>query len=318
MKWTRIAFWTTAILAVFAVTDSLFAWGPATHVGLGGTVLENLGLLPAAVGALLSKHAVAYLYGNIAADIVFAKRMSRVKQFCHHWSTAFRLLHSAPNEGTRAFACGYLSHLAADTVAHGKFVPHLITMSGVPVNTGHLYWELRADAAQDPQTWQVLRGVLAHDHDEHHEVLAGQLSDTLLSYGVNRFLFNRMNALALNRSFRRSMSAVDRWSRWQLLERTMTGYYTESVDRMISVLSESDRSPVLREDPNGTSALMSLQVMRREFRNLRGQTRGLMRRREVLFESAPGHWPTVTADQPLSRIQDSEDPGSSPSTDPAK
>lgn len=259
-------FWIVILLAAFAAVEPAFAWGPATHIGLGGTVLQNIGLLPAAIAALLSRNAVAYLYGNIAADIVFAKRLSRIKQFCHHWPTAFGVLRSAPTERSQAFAYGYLSHLAADTVAHGKFVPRLIQFSGVAINTGHLYWELRADAAQDAQTWNRLRATLGADHDEQHNVLSQHMSNALLSYGTNRFLFNRLNALTLNRGFRRSVSFMDRWSRWTLPSSLMTGYQTESVDRIISVLSDTDRSPVVREDPNGTLALRGLRDQRRDRR----------------------------------------------------
>lgn len=268
MRVKRAFFVFVLVLTVLGVSDSLFAWGPATHVGLGGTVLQNLGLLPAGIAALLARNAMAYLYGNIAADIVFAKRLSRVKQFCHHWPTAFGVLRSAPTECSQAFAYGYLSHLAADTVAHGKFVPKLIQFSGTRINTGHLYWELRADALQDASTWQQLRSILTSDHNEHHHVLSQHLSNTLLSYNTNRFLFNRLNALSLNRSFRRSMSALDRWSRWTLPPSILSGYQTESVDRIVSVLTEGDHSAVIREDPNGTLALRNLRDQRREHRRL--------------------------------------------------
>lgn len=269
MKVVRAVFWIVAILTVTSATDPLFAWGPATHIAMGEDILRNLGLLPAAVAALLAKNTIAYLYGNIAADIVFAKRLSRIKQFCHHWPTGLGLLRTAPNEGTRAFAYGYLSHLAADTVAHGKFVPHLVTLSGGGINTGHLYWELRADAGQTQQTWSVLRSILGQDHNEHHDVLSGHLSDTLFSYGTNRFLFNRLNALSLNRSFRRSVSFVDRWSRWELEGSMLSSYHNDSVDRIISVLSDAQRSPVLSEDPNGTWALLNLRDQRRGERRIR-------------------------------------------------
>ena len=95
------------------MADQALAWGPATHIGLASTMWEYLSVLPAAVAAVLARHRIAYLYGSIAADIVFAKRLSRVKQFCHHWSTAFRMLDSAADGRAKAFAYGYLSHLAA-------------------------------------------------------------------------------------------------------------------------------------------------------------------------------------------------------------
>ncbi|MBI4716266.1 MAG: hypothetical protein HY763_00515 [Planctomycetes bacterium] len=111
MRLTRLAL-VVLVLALLGDVPAAFAWGPAVHVGLGGEVLGRLSLLPAAVAALLARHTAAYLYGSIAADIVFAKRLSRIKQFCHHWSTGFRLLDSAAGEEQRAFGWGYLSHLA--------------------------------------------------------------------------------------------------------------------------------------------------------------------------------------------------------------
>ncbi|MHC4697468.1 MAG: zinc dependent phospholipase C family protein [Planctomycetota bacterium] len=259
------------LLCVFCVTEQALAWGPASHVGFARAVLDNLGLLPAAIAAILGRHGLAYLYGNIAADIVFAKRLSRVKQFCHHWSTGFRLLDTADNGQAKAFAYGYLSHLAADTVGHGKFVPRQVMLSDCSVHFGHLYWELRADAAEEESSWSRLERVLQDDHNHHHEALAAQITDTFLSYDLNRLLFNQMNALALRRSFRTTIGVWSRCSRWYLSPSLMNGYRGECVDRIHSILSEGSRSALLREDPNGTSALMQVRVRRREQRRLRRQ-----------------------------------------------
>ncbi|MGB2985741.1 MAG: zinc dependent phospholipase C family protein, partial [Phycisphaerae bacterium] len=141
----RLTFWTiiVALVCLLGQANEAFAWGPATHMGLAASALEHLLLVPAAVAAVLARHRIAFFYGNIATDIVFAKRLSRVKQFCHHWSTGFRLLDTAEDDRAKAFAYGYLSHLAADTVAHGKYVPRQIVVSQCSVNFGHFYWELR-------------------------------------------------------------------------------------------------------------------------------------------------------------------------------
>ena len=163
----RINRWTVvvALVCLLGAADEALAWGPATHVGFAASVLERLFLLPIGVAAILTRHGVAYLYGNITADIVFAKRLSRVKQFCHHWSTAFGLLDAADDDRARAFAYGYLSHLAADTVAHGKFVPRQIVVSRCSVNFGHFYWELRADTLERNGSWRLLGQVLGRLHD---------------------------------------------------------------------------------------------------------------------------------------------------------
>lgn len=276
------------LFVFFCAAEPAWAWGPAVHIGLGSTVLGQLGLLPAAVAALLGKHAIAYLYGNIAADVVFAKRLSRVKQSCHHWSTGFRLVDSAQSEPARAFAYGYLSHLAADTVAHGKYVPHQILVSNSAVNFGHLYWELRADATMEAPTWRTLESVIRQNHAEHHALLAEHMRDTFLSYAANRRLFDVMNALAIRRTFRRSMDVVSRCSRWYLSPALMEGYRQECVDRIHSILTDGSDSALLHEDPNGTSALMGVYVHRREARRL--ERRGVsarIRRLEASRALAP-------------------------------
>ena len=256
----------TAGLIVLLLGDPAWAWGPATHVGLGETVLGQLALLPAAIAALLRRHAASFLYGNIAADVVFAKRLSRVKQFCHHWTTGFRLLDRAENDASRAFAYGYLSHLAADTVAHGKYVPRQIIVSGVSVNFGHLYWELRADNAQPDERWRRLDAVLHDDHAAQHDQLRTEIRDTLLSYAMNRAIFDGMNKVTVRPEFRWTITTWGRLSRHPLPNDVLSSYEGEAVDRILSVLTQGNRSQVLREDPNGTSALMQLSVMRRESR----------------------------------------------------
>ena len=198
---------------VLGLTEEVLAWGPAMHIGLARSIFGELGLLPAALAALLARNQLAYIYGTIAADVVFAKRWSRIKQFCHHWSTAFRLLESSEPESDRAFAYGYLSHLAADTVAHGKYVPRQVVLSGCTVNFGHLYWELRADNAQGDDTWAELHRILRCDHSVHHHALAVQMKDTFLPYELNRVLFQRMNFLAANRRFRGTVDWGARMSR---------------------------------------------------------------------------------------------------------
>ena len=286
----RIAGWVVLLAAgsVLCGAEPAWAWGPATHIGLAGSILDQLAFLPMGVAAVLARYRLAYLFGSMATDVVFAKRLSRVKQFCHHWSTGFRLLDGAADERAQAFAYGYLSHLAADTVAHGKFVPRQIVVSGSSVNLGHLYWELRADALQSDATWSELERVLEYDHTHHHEALSGHITDTFLSYRLNRLLFNGMNALAVRREFRRTVDVWNRRSRMYLAPELINDYHGECLDRIHSILNEGTGSPLLREDPNGTSALMQLRVRRREVRRLKRRGLPVERRlREVSRGFAP-------------------------------
>lgn len=256
------------LIVWFGAPDEAVAWGPGMHIGLARSVLDNLAWLPAAVAAVLSRNAVSYLYGNIAADVVFAKRLSRVKQFCHHWSTGFRLLQDANEPPKQAFAYGYLSHLAADTVAHGKFVPRQILISRSSIGFGHLYWEIRADLLEDRRTIQQLGELLELDHSRYHSWLEKHITDTFLPYPLNRELFHRISAAAVRRELLWTLDIRRRFPRWHLSKRLLDGYRAESLDRIHSILRDGPSSTVVRDDPNGTSALMRLRVRRREMRRL--------------------------------------------------
>src|SRR5262245_26929960 len=157
--------------------------------------------------------------------------MSRIKQICHHWTTGFALLESARTDEGRAFAFGYLSHLAADTVAHNKFLPRQIAVSKSTVTFGHLYWEIRADATIERFQWQRLRNILRERYHEPEELLRERLVDTLLSFKTNRVLFKRMNLLASERAWRRSVEFWAQLSRFQIDAEMLRAYQIESLTR---------------------------------------------------------------------------------------
>jgi hypothetical protein len=269
----RPRIWLTAFLlaglSCLLDVDAALAWGPGTHVHLGTQLLAQLGLLPASVAVLLSRHAADYLYGNVAADVVLARRWSRIKQFCHHWTTGFRLLETAPDERGQAFALGYLSHLAADSVAHGKFIPRQLAVARTTISFGHMYWEMRADHALPPAPFRELKALALYDFHMHHDLMAGVLTQTFLPYEMNVRMFERINRLVTRRRWQRSVGVWGRYSRWPLCAELVGRYHQECLDRMASIVSDGRRSPLLHNDPNGTSALLHARVSRREVRRLR-------------------------------------------------
>ncbi len=292
---TRRVIFTGFILSLLFPAVQALAWGPATHVKLASDLLDQLGLLPPAIAAILARHARDYLFGNIAADVVIAKKLSRIKQFCHHWKTGFAMLEDSQTDGSRAFALGYLSHLAADTVAHGKFLPRQMTLTRTTVSFGHLYWELRADSTIGPHYWDALRGMLRQAFDEHEAALHARLTDTFLPFAVNWRLFYRMNNFVTQRLLRQAM---DRWymlSRWQLSDQLMREYRAECLERMIDVVSRGQASPVLNEDPNGNAALAYTRLQRRQLRQM---SRAGLIAPHILYEAAASHAPSVRRHRP--------------------
>lgn len=258
-----------ALLLVTMCTASASAWGGATHIQLAHDVLSQAGLLPAAVATALLRYRRAFMYGNVAADMVLAKKLSRVKQVCHQWQTGFSILNRAGGEQEQAFAYGYLAHLAADTVAHNKYLPHQFALSRTTHNFGHLYWELRADSHIEPVAWAALRATLRGDYPGPIALLRQHLNNTLLSFGTNRHVFNQMNMLSSMRGWRASVSLWSRVSRWPLASDTLARFRAESLGRIMDVLTRQTQSSVLKDDPNGNRALQLARAQRRHISRMR-------------------------------------------------
>ncbi len=258
-----------AIAYLLFDTDPALGWGPATHVRLASDVLQNASALPAGLAAILTKFAMDFIYGNIAADVVFAKRLSKVKQFCHHWTSGFDLLDAAQDDRARAFAYGYLTHLACDTVAHNKYVPRQVTVTGTTRSFGHFYWELRADADVEPLYWRRLRRTVCAPFPEHDELMARLLDRGILPFHVNRRIFSRMGKLHSERWWYRTVRMWDRVTRWELSEQMLKHYRREAVDCALQLLNEGTASSLLHVDPSGNMALLYTRDSRRYLRRMR-------------------------------------------------
>src|SRR5262249_26361473 len=92
-------------LMVLAWPAHAFAWGPITHLVHGSSVLSDMDLLTGPLAELLGAHRLAYLYGNIAADIFHAKKYTRsLYTHCHCWPVGWQIVDAAKGEREEAFA----------------------------------------------------------------------------------------------------------------------------------------------------------------------------------------------------------------------
>lgn len=280
------------------------AWGLGTHVMLAYDVLRQVSILPSAAAGLLSKYAIDYLYGNIAADFVLAKRLSKVPQFCHQWVTGFQIFDSAPTDQGRAFGLGYLSHLAADTVAHNKYVPHQLTVTATTMEFGHAYWELRADLQVPGQYWRRLRRLLKQRFWDHEALLEQRLNAALLPFRVNRQLFRSINLVISHDSARTLSAMMERWSRFPLDRSLVESYRQECIDRTIDVITHGPNSSLMNEDPNGRLSLADTKKHRRHVRHLArlGEvTQPMIQQKAV--ERRPAPWPLTPLPETAAMLQ---------------
>jgi hypothetical protein len=255
-------------LFLLAPTEA-FAWGPVTHLQIGLEALRNLELFNHSLRMLLQSFPYDYLYGCIAADIIFAKRLAGLHEHSHNWSVAHAVLEEASSPPQEAFAHGYLSHLAADTIAHNYFVPECTVKNYSARRFRHLYWEVRFDTLAKTELWDLSREIVQlPQHEEDDALLEKVVKRTLFSFKTDKRIFNSL--LVLNRmdQWRRMLNTLSRNSPWKFSVQDVSRYRTLSSGATLDFLIQSDRAACLRMDPIGSQALLSARWIRRNLRAL--------------------------------------------------
>ena len=162
------------LLGLLLIPSFAFAWGPLTHMYLGNEVLSLSPLLPAGIYGLIRKYRQDYLYGNLMADAIIGKKYLPEDKSSHSWDVALRILRQAETDPEKSFAYGYLSHLAADTVAHGILTEDL-------KNVGHTWAEMKADGMIKKIYW--LQSVTFSKAVQRR-------NDVFLEHALDRYMFS--------------------------------------------------------------------------------------------------------------------------------
>ena len=253
-----------ALLLLLLLPEPAWAYGPATHVFLGQSLLDMLHVLPDALATLLRAHPQSFLYGNMAADISFAKKYVPAGRHCHFWHVGEEILASAENDRLRAVAFGYLCHLAADTIAHNFFVPRQLLLTSSTKALGHGYWEHRFDAHLPDGFAGIAREVVMdYDHSEADNLFDSVLSHTIFSFETNRRIFRGMIRMQDNERWRAVFERVRQGSRWDLTDDTVEGYLATSFDFLVDYLLRRRESHAARLDPTGDFNLQLAKQVRR-------------------------------------------------------
>ena len=257
------------VIALWAICDpiSALAWTPGTHIFLGETILTNLHLLPAPIANLLQAFPYDFLYGTIAPDTSIAKKYVPAGRHSHFWNVGQETFDQAPSESLRAFGLGYLSHLAADTIAHNYFVPRQLVLTTSTRSMGHTYWESRIETHLGGQYARRAREIIRRDQSAADLYLERIISPTLFSVRTNRRIFRGMVHLTHTKGWHRAMQAAADRSRWLLTDRDLERHlgiaYDVTVDMLAAAESGGESARVRELDPNGALALRAAKRLRR-------------------------------------------------------
>ncbi len=254
-----------AHLAIWlALPEPLYAWGPGTHIALGEMVLGALHLLPPAVRALIDAWPIHYLYGSVAPDISFAKKYVPQGRHCHNWHVGEEIYRTAETDALRAVGLGYLSHLAADTIAHNLYVPRQLLLTSTTAAIGHTYWEHRMDVHLGRDFIdKSQRLVLGHDHEDADELFDRVLSSTLFSFRTNRRIFRGMIKAQGDARWQSVFDQILKNSRFAVPEVVIEQYMSHTFEGIIDYLNDGDLSRTGGLDPVGDINLRLAKKVRR-------------------------------------------------------
>lgn len=280
----------TACVLILVLPHDAWAFGPATHVYLGQHLLNNLWLLPPVIAELLRAYPQSFLYGSMAADISLAKKYVPAGRHCHFWHVGEEIHEAAENDRLRAVSLGYLSHLAADTIAHNFFVPRQLLLTSSTKALGHSYWEHRMDAYLGVRYATLARSVvLDYDHSEADALFDRVLSGTIFSFETNRRIFRGMIKVQDNDRWKAVFDQVVQHSRWELSGAEVERYLSHAFDSIVDYLLRRHASLPAALDPVGEVHLqMAKQVRRMATRE------GVWREPERLTELADEFFPLPT------------------------
>lgn len=230
------------------------AWGPGVHIAIGNGVLGALGLIAPTIAALLAEHGRSFLYGCVSADIFIGKGSSFKPGHSHNWQTGFDLLESVRRPELRAYAYGYLAHLAADTVAHNYYVPNLMAALPFSGRLSHVYLEMQADRrvswCSDQATDIFELPLNAADRS-----LLLSMDQKPLPFKLKKHLYRGSLVFCSQKTLRNSLRFVD-----DRLTRTPSREYLNrmldlSARAVLDFLRSPESSPTLGLDPIGSTHL---------------------------------------------------------------
>ena len=248
--------------------DNAYAWGPATHLHIGIEVLRYLSALKEAPGGLLLNYPYAYLYGCIGADIIFAKGLAKLHEHSHSWHVGLDVLEEASSPSQRAFAYGYLSHLAADSIAHNYFIPEQIIKTYATKTLRHLYWEVRFDTHARKGCCSLALDVARSHSPENDELLEKVVRRTLFSFRTDRKIFHSLLVLNRMKQWQKMLATLSTTSAWKLSPQEVERYNRRSVISSLDFLTHHVHASCLLMDPMGKDILLSAKCVRKNLRIL--------------------------------------------------
>lgn len=264
----RLRVFTWALGLMLLTSSPLWAWGPGTHFYLANELI-TMGALTGTLQAIIEGSRKAFQYGSVIADVVVGKDLIDFEEHSHNWNVARNLRNSAETDRERAFAMGFWTHLAADTVAHNIYVPKKILTTSSTWKFGHAYWEMRADEKIPTRNWNALRELMDQDFSRENDLLEDAIPKTVLPFSINHLVQKSIMNLHSLDHWQKLVILLSKFSRYELSDEEIDTYHTMCLQRMEDSLKEGPRQQtIMYMDPTGGDLAQSMKITREELQKM--------------------------------------------------
>lgn len=251
------------IPGLFLFPDPGYGWGPGIHILHGSHILNGLNLLIPWLAKILADYPWDYLYGCISADIFIGKGQKLRDDHCHNWSVGQKMLLRAKKSNHQAFTFGYLSHLAADTIAHNFYIPNQLYLTPSTKRVGHLYWEVISDEYIEEKYWASAREVLERCNNHNDIFLQAIIPDKLIPFQTKKEIYVKMVKLYELSRWQRAVTQPN-----HNIGRGPSSHYIKylsdlSIGLIINLLNHQEGALCLKYDPVGRDNLAAAKRLRR-------------------------------------------------------
>jgi hypothetical protein len=232
------------IISFLLIPAVSFAWGPLTHIYLGNELFSLSALLPAGLVEIMRRYRKDFLYGTLMADIIIGKKYMPKNKSSHSWEVAFDLMKSAGTDQQKAFVYGYMSHLAADTVAHN-------TYTADRKNLGHTLMEMKADTIIDKRYWLQAIAIDRKTQVRNDLFLENSLERFIFSFKTNKRIFKGMVFFSVINQQRIGDFIDKRLITTIPAKEEIEKLHEESLDKIIDLFQNWETSDVVKVNPGG-------------------------------------------------------------------
>lgn len=218
------------VLLFFIIPDTSYAWGPLTHAYLSQQIFNLSHLIPISLLPVIKTFRDYFVYGNILPDTVIGKKYLPDEKNPHSWKTGLNLLQEAKTSEEKAFAYGFLTHLAADAILH-----HDIRNLN-PIQ--HMIFELKADRIVDRFYWFQIMTINKKVRRVSDKLLEQTIVNPVVSIKTSNKIYKSLIFLsAFNMGELKNPQAFDT-------------FHLKSLTAMLEVLNHGEKANIINLPPH--------------------------------------------------------------------